>query len=54
MGRWALILLAVMVIAAIVGFVVDAVRILAGILFVLALIAFVAGWFGKKLGGGRS
>ncbi|HEY9218114.1 MAG TPA: hypothetical protein VIO94_08695 [Phenylobacterium sp.] len=51
MAKWAVILLVVMVLAAIVGFLVDAVRIIAGILFVLALIGLVAGWFGKKLGG---
>jgi hypothetical protein len=51
MGKWVLILLAVMVAAAIVGFVVDAVRVIAGVLFVAALIALVAQWFLKRTGG---
>lgn len=49
MGRWALILLAVMVAAAVVGFLVDAVRVIAGLLFVLALAALIGQWAMKKL-----
>ncbi|MDD3838492.1 MAG: hypothetical protein WCY15_16560 [Phenylobacterium sp.] len=50
MGRWVLILLAVMVVAAIVGFVVDAVRVLAGIAFVVALALLVGQWLMRRLG----
>ncbi|HEX2561320.1 hypothetical protein [Phenylobacterium sp.] len=50
MGRWVMILLAVMVVAAIVGFVVDAVRILAGLAFVAALVLLVGQWLMKKAG----
>lgn len=50
MGRWVLILLAVMIAAAIVGFVVDAVRILAGIAFVVALALLVGRWLLNRLG----
>jgi hypothetical protein len=39
LGRWVLILLAIMVAAAVVGFLVDAVRVIAGLLFVGCLIA---------------
>jgi hypothetical protein len=42
MGKWIAILLAVMVGAAVVGFMVDAVRVIAGILFVLCLGVIVA------------
>ena len=49
MGRWALILLAVMVVCAILGFVLDAVRILAGVLFVIALVLFLGQWAARKL-----
>jgi uncharacterized membrane protein YtjA (UPF0391 family) len=52
MGRWALILLAVMVVAAILGFVIDAVRVIAGVLFVVALVLFVGQWLLKKTRGG--
>ena len=41
MGKWALIFLGVMVLAAIAGVLIAAVRIVAGILFVVCLIAFV-------------
>lgn len=51
MGRWVLILLAVMVAAAIIGFVVDAVRVLAGLAFVVALALLVGQWLLKKTRG---
>jgi hypothetical protein len=50
MGRWVLILLAVMVAAAVIGFVVDAVRVLAGIAFVIALAILVGRWLMQRLG----
>lgn len=50
MGRWVLILLAVMVVAAVVGFLVDAVRILAGLAFVVALVLLAGQWLMKKAG----
>lgn len=49
MGRWVMILLAVMVVAAIIGFVVDAVRVLAGFAFVVALALLVGQWLMKKM-----
>lgn len=49
MGRWVVILLAVMVAAAVVGFVVDAVRVLAGIAFVVALALLVGRWLMKRM-----
>ncbi|MET0294467.1 MAG: hypothetical protein ABW042_05565 [Phenylobacterium sp.] len=49
MGRWALILLAVMVVCAIAGFVIDAVRFVAGALFVVALVLFLGQWAARKL-----
>lgn len=52
MGRWALILLAVMVAAAILGFVIDAVRVIAGFLFIVALVLFVGQWLLNKTRGG--
>ena len=52
MARWVMILLAVMVVAAIVGFLVDAVRVLAGIAFVVALALLVGQWVMKKMGRG--
>ena len=42
MGKWIAILLAVMVAAAVVGFLVDAVRVIAGLLFVICLVVLVA------------
>lgn len=50
MGKWLVILLAIMVAAAIVGFVVDAVRVIAGILFVGCLIVLLWRLAMKKLG----
>lgn len=44
-GKWALIFFAVMVLAAVAGFLIAAVRIIAGILFVVCLAAFVASLF---------
>lgn len=49
MGRWVLILLAVMIAAAVIGFVVDAVRVLAGIAFVVALALLVGQWLLKRM-----
>lgn len=48
MGRLALILLAVMVVAAVVGFMVDTVRVIAGFAFMVCLIVLVARMFAKK------
>ncbi len=42
MGKWIAILLALMVAAAVVGFLVDAVRVIAGILFVICLFVLAA------------
>lgn len=41
LGKWVLVLLAIMVAAAVVGFLVDAVRVIAGALFVGCLIVLV-------------
>jgi len=52
MARWTLILFAVMIVAAIVGFLIDAVRILAGLAFVVCLVVLIAkgglSWIGKR------
>jgi hypothetical protein len=42
MGKWIATLLAVMVAAAVVGFLVDAVRVIAGVLFVICLVVLAA------------
>lgn len=42
LGKWILVLLAVMIAAAVVGFLVDAVRFIAGVLFVGCLLVLVA------------
>lgn len=42
MGKWIAILLAVMIAAAVVGFMVDAVRVIAGVLFIICLGVIVA------------
>jgi len=52
MARWTLILFAVMIVAAIVGFLIDAVRILAGLAFVVCLVVLIAkgglSWIGRR------
>ena len=53
MGRWALIFLAVMVLAAIAGVLIAAVRILAGILFVVCLAGFVVSLLNRGTSGSR-
>jgi uncharacterized membrane protein len=50
MGKWIGILLAIMVAAAVVGFLVDAVRVIAGFLFVVCLVVLVARMFVKRSG----
>jgi hypothetical protein len=50
MGKWIGILLAIMVAAAVVGFLVDAVRVIAGFLFVVCLVVLVARMFMKRSG----
>jgi uncharacterized membrane protein YtjA (UPF0391 family) len=48
MGKWIGILLAIMVAAAVVGFLVDAVRVIAGFLFVVCLVVLVVRMFTKR------
>lgn len=42
LGKWVVVLLAIMVAAAVVGFLVDTVRVVAGALFVVCLVVLVA------------
>lgn len=49
-GRWAVILIAVMIAAAIVGFLVDTVRVIAGALFVVCLAVLVIQAVTKRQG----
>jgi hypothetical protein len=48
MGKWIGILLAVMVAAAVLGFLIDAVRVIAGFLFVVCLIVLAFQLFTKR------
>lgn len=50
MGKWAGILLVVMIAAAVVGFLVDAVRFIAGALFVVCLVMLAVQWLGRRFG----
>lgn len=49
MGRWVLILLAAMIALAILGFLVDAARVFAGVLLVVCLLVLAGRWLiGRK------
>lgn len=49
MGRWVLILLAAMIALAILGFLVDAARVIAGVLLVVCLLVLAGSWLiGRK------